>query len=139
MKATHTIQLLALALLIMGMTLGVTMAGEVHVRAGALDGDGSAARPFGRLGEAAAVVGPGDRCVVHAGTYRETLTPVRSGTAEQPIVFVAAGDGAAVMSGGETNAGSPLSLRPRVKPADWSPGGMSGSCAAPRKETGRAK
>ncbi len=76
------------------------MAGEVHVRPGAPEGgDGSRAAPLASLAEAAPQVGPGDRCILHAGVYRETLKPLRSGTKEAPVTFEAAAGGKAVLSG----------------------------------------
>jgi uncharacterized protein (TIGR03437 family) len=48
---------------------------------GALD------RPFQTIQKAAAVVVAGDAVYVRAGTYRETVTPARSGTQMAPITF----------------------------------------------------
>jgi len=86
--------------LLLTLVVGCLTAAEIHVRADApTGGDGSAASPFARLSEAAKRLQPGDRCLVHAGVYRETLRLARSGTAEQPIIIDAAGDGAVVLSG----------------------------------------
>jgi hypothetical protein len=60
-----------------------------HVRAGA-HGDGSAARPFGRLGQALVVAAGGDEVLVHPGTYDEPVRTVRGGTAAAPLVIRAA-------------------------------------------------
>ncbi len=60
-----------------------------HVKGGAV-GDGSPARPFGRLAEALAVAGPGDEVLIAPGTYREPLRTTRGGTAEAPLVIRAA-------------------------------------------------
>ncbi|MFC1762462.1 hypothetical protein ACFL6U_10330 [Planctomycetota bacterium] len=54
----------------------VIHAGEFHV---AVTGDdanpGSLAAPFRTIGKATAVMQSGDRCLIHAGIYRETITP----------------------------------------------------------------
>ncbi len=63
---------------------------EVHVSP---EGDDAAAgtetAPLRTVTAAAAKLEPGDVCIVHAGTYRETIRPPRSGSAEAPIRFVA--------------------------------------------------
>jgi len=51
---------------------------------------GSASAPFRTIQQAADMMRPGDVCVIHAGTYRETVRPGRSGTPKAPIRFVAA-------------------------------------------------
>lgn len=61
----------------------------LHVRAGAEDGDGSRARPFGTLAAAAAVVEPGDVVHVGPGRYHESVVVRRGGTRELPVRFVA--------------------------------------------------
>jgi hypothetical protein len=50
---------------------------------------GSLAAPFRNIDQCAQVAMPGDRCVIRAGTYRETIRPARSGTAAAPIKFQA--------------------------------------------------
>jgi len=42
------------------------------------------------ISEAASAVEPGDTVVIHDGTYRESIVVAKSGTADQPIRFVAA-------------------------------------------------
>jgi len=54
------------------------------------DNPGTEAAPFRTIGRAAALMGPGDTCVVHEGFYRETVRPTKSGTEHAPIRFVAA-------------------------------------------------
>lgn len=52
---------------------------------------GSADAPFRHIGRAAEMALPGDRVVVHEGTYRERVAPPRGGTsASCPIVYEAA-------------------------------------------------
>src|SRR5579859_6327982 len=52
---------------------------------GADTNDGTLAHPLLTIAACAAVAQPGDTCEVHAGTYRETVSPPRSGTATAPI------------------------------------------------------
>jgi hypothetical protein len=61
----------------------------LHVRAGAEGGDGSMARPFGTIGEAAARVEPGDVVHVAPGRYHESVIVERGGTRDLPVRFVA--------------------------------------------------
>lgn len=75
-----------------GFLLVLAVAGaEYHVAQDGRDG-----APFRTIGEAVAVLQPGDTCVVHAGTYRETVVLPRSGEPGRPIRLV--GDGAVVIS-----------------------------------------
>ncbi|MEH0824847.1 right-handed parallel beta-helix repeat-containing protein [Micromonospora sp. CPCC 205714] len=70
-----------------------TSAGELYVSqtwcpAGTpATGDGSAAKPFCTISEAAAVAGPGQTVLVESGDYRETVKFTRSGTEAAPITF----------------------------------------------------
>lgn len=62
-----------------------------HVsKAGSDDNPGTAEEPFLTLGKAAALIRPGDTCIIHEGTYEETLRPATSGQDGYPIVFQAA-------------------------------------------------
>jgi len=65
---------------------------EYHVSVNGNDaGDGSQARPFKTIMAAANVAMPGDVITVHAGTYREQITPPRGGNSDQErIVYQAA-------------------------------------------------
>ncbi|MGD0898220.1 MAG: right-handed parallel beta-helix repeat-containing protein [Thermoguttaceae bacterium] len=79
---------------------------EYHVAPAGCDaGEGTAEQPFLTLQRAAAAVQPGDTCVVHEGTYRETVRPVRSGTPEAPIRFVVAPGEKALITGTEVVSG----------------------------------
>ncbi len=61
---------------------------NLHVsKSGNDSGNGSAENPFLSISKAASLVNPGDTVFIHAGTYEETLTPAKSGTAGSPIVF----------------------------------------------------
>lgn len=67
----------------------------------AAPGDGTADNPFRTIGEAAAVMTPGDTCTIRGGIYRETVVPKRSGTPEKPLVFRAAAGATVTVSGCE--------------------------------------
>jgi hypothetical protein len=62
---------------------------RIYVTSGA-EGDGSEARPFGRLSEALRVAGAGDEIAVGPGTYRESFATTRGGTSAAPLVVKAA-------------------------------------------------
>jgi hypothetical protein len=75
------------------MLMAVPILGaQFHVAAGGDDrNDGSAAKPFRTISAAARVAQPGDIVTVHAGTYRERVTPPRGGESdERRIVYEAA-------------------------------------------------
>ncbi len=63
--------------------------------------DGSKGAPFLTLVKASTRLFAGDTCFIMEGTYRETLTAVRSGTADSPIVFKAYGSDSVVISATE--------------------------------------
>ncbi len=48
---------------------------------------GSIASPFRTIQRAANLANPGDTILIRGGTYRETVTPARSGSSGAPIVF----------------------------------------------------
>jgi hypothetical protein len=71
----------------------------LHVVPGSGGGDGSAGNPYRGLAAAWAAAQPGDEFLLHAGAYGGvTDSNGVSGTAAQPIVFRAAGDGDVVFS-----------------------------------------
>lgn len=49
--------------------------------------DGSLGAPFRTIQQAAQRAEPGDTVLVRGGTYRETVTPARSGTSSRPITY----------------------------------------------------
>ena len=63
--------------------------------------DGTEAHPFATISACAKVAQAGDTCRVQAGTYRETVSPVNSGMAGQPIRFEVAQGECATVSGVE--------------------------------------
>ena len=66
------------------------------------DNDGSEAAPFRTIGKAARVALPGTRVRIHAGTYRECVSPEAGGTGpEHMISYEAFGDGDVIVSAAE--------------------------------------
>lgn len=62
---------------------------------------GTESEPFRTIQMAAHIMQPGDTCYIRSGTYRETVRPARSGTAEAPIRFVAYPGERPVVSGAD--------------------------------------
>lgn len=62
---------------------------------------GTEGYPFRSISRAAAVAVAGDTITVHAGIYREWVSPENGGTDEARIVYQAAGDGETVITGAE--------------------------------------
>src|SRR5689334_5165035 len=85
-------RLLALRFLSMGIVLLCFSARALSFFV-ATDGSdtnsGSFESPFRSLKYAASKLLPGDTCYLRRGTYRETLTPINSGTSSAPITFAA--------------------------------------------------
>jgi len=71
----------------------------LHVVPGTGGGDGTAANPFKGLAAAEVAAQPGDLILVHAGDYPGPVKFGRSGTEAAPIVWRAAGDGVAAITG----------------------------------------
>ena len=66
------------------------------------DNDGSEAAPFRTIGKAAQAAAPGTRVRIHAGTYRECVSPAMGGTdPEHMISYEAFGDGDVIVSAAE--------------------------------------
>ncbi len=73
-----------------------------HVSVNGCDSwNGSEEKPFRSISKAASIALPGDTVKVHAGIYREWVSPAHGGTEDHRIVYEAAGDGEAVISGAE--------------------------------------
>ncbi len=87
--------ILVLTVLI-GVALGAgdTWASEIHVsKAGSEAASGSSAQPFLTINQAASVAQPGDTVIVHGGTYREWVKPVRGGAGENERITYRAAPG----------------------------------------------
>lgn len=65
------------------------------------DGDGSQARPFKHINDAAKIARPGDEVLVAPGIYREYVDPVNAGTEEAPIIYRSTEPLGAVITGAE--------------------------------------
>lgn len=92
----------AIALLLFALLPGAA-AREIHVSVKGSDThDGSSAKPFQTISAAAAVARPGDVITVHAGVYRERVTPPRGGESDaKRIVYQAAPGEEVVIKGSE--------------------------------------
>ncbi len=65
------------------LVLGPVRAAEYHVAANGNDAnDGTARKPLRTISAAATLAQPGDTITVHAGTYRERVTPPRGGESD---------------------------------------------------------
>ncbi len=75
---------------------------EYHISVNGNDNaKGDITAPFRTIQRAASIAQPGDTIKIHAGTYREWVSPANSGTEEQRIVYEAAGDGEVIITGSE--------------------------------------
>jgi alpha-N-arabinofuranosidase len=72
----------------------VVVAREYHVSVKGSDkNDGSASMPYKSISAAAQVAQPGDVIIVHAGTYRERVTPPRGGKSDKMRIIYRAAEG----------------------------------------------
>ncbi len=87
----------------LGLLAASLAAREFHVSpSGDNAHDGSASRPLRTIQRAADLAQPGDTITVHAGTYRERITPPRGGTSDSArIVYQAAPGETVVIKGSE--------------------------------------
>ena len=69
------------------------------------EGDGSRARPFRTISDAARAACPGDEVLVMPGVYRECVNPLRGGTEEKRIVYRSVEPLGAVITGAEPITG----------------------------------
>lgn len=77
-----------------------------HVsKSGSDSNSGAEAAPFLTISRAAALAQPGDTVRVHAGIYREWVSPANGGTADARIIYESAGDGEVVITGAEPLSG----------------------------------
>src|SRR3954454_8294091 len=83
------------------------MTSVLHVAtAGSDTADGSEASPFRTISRAAAIAQPGDTVLVHAGEYREWVTPRRGGLSDRRrITYEAAAGEHVVIKGSEQVTG----------------------------------
>jgi hypothetical protein len=78
-------------------------AGDYHVAIGGADENpGTRDHPWKTIQKAAEVLQPGDRVLIHAGTYREWVRPPRGGTSEEKrIIYQAAPGEEVILKGSE--------------------------------------
>jgi hypothetical protein len=70
---------------------------EIHVsKAGSDSAPGNHTRPYLTITKAASIAQPGDTIIVHAGTYREWVKPIRGGTDDNKRIIYRAAPGEAV-------------------------------------------
>jgi len=78
-----------------------------HVATTGIDANaGGEAKPFRTIQHAADLMRAGDTCIVHAGTYRETVTVKTSGAEGKPIRFTAAAGEEVILDGTEPIQGA---------------------------------
>ncbi|MCF0134202.1 MAG: right-handed parallel beta-helix repeat-containing protein [Blautia sp.] len=68
-------------------------------------GNGSEAKPFRQIQEAAAIACPGDEVLVAPGIYREYVSPAKAGTGENRITYISTEPLGAVITGAEKLTG----------------------------------
>ena len=80
---------------------GVVSAADYYVATTGVDTHAgtSVSSPFKTISKAASIMTAGDTCYIRGGTYRETVTLPRSGTAGSPIRFQAYSNEAVTISG----------------------------------------
>lgn len=90
-----------------GFQAGAAGAAEIHVAVTGDDaGDGSAGRPLKTISAAAQKAQPGDTVTVHAGVYRERVSPPRGGTSDECRITYRAAPGEKVtITGSEPATG----------------------------------
>jgi hypothetical protein len=87
---------------------GTAYATEYHVSVSGSDSNsGTSTAPFKTIGKAASVMKAGDICTIHAGTYRETVTP-GSGTSSAHLLFRAGAGESVVIDGCDAVTASSL-------------------------------
>ena len=93
-----------LRILIVGLLFtSAVSAREYHVAVNGYDNnDGSSASPLRTISRASYIALPGDEIIVHAGIYRERVSPPRGGESDDNrIVYRSAGDGKVEIKGSE--------------------------------------
>ena len=64
------------------------------------EGPGSEERPFKTINRAGQVLQPGEKVIVHGGTYRECVRPLRGGVSPAQMIAYEVAAGEAVKSAG---------------------------------------
>jgi len=96
-------QLAACLILLIGYATSATLAGDIIVDQNHPQADdrnaGTAAAPLATISAAALRTLPGDRVVIKAGTYHETVSVHTSGTKSRPIQYIADTPGKTIIDG----------------------------------------
>ena len=103
-----TLHSLSGGLIALGIWVSLTAAfgRDYHVATTGSDANaGSLSAPYRTVQKAADRMVAGDVCLIHAGTYRETVKPANSGREGSPLVFTAYQDDEAVINGCESLTG----------------------------------
>ncbi len=88
-----------------------SLAADIYVAPNGSDANpGTEAAPLATLQAAVNKLQPGDICLIRGGTYRESVTFPRSGTARKPITLKPYGSEKVTVSGCDLVAGWTLSL-----------------------------
>src|SRR5450759_5613474 len=81
-------------LFFLALITSVVVAKEYHVSVNGSDkNNGSVSMPYKTITAAAHVAQPGDVIIVHAGTYRERVTPPRGGESDSKRIIYRAAEG----------------------------------------------
>jgi len=92
-RRTWTISSVAF-IAVLTLVVSAAPAREIHVSTTGSDShSGSQSTPYLTINRAAQVAQPGDAVTVHAGTYREWVTPVRGGSGEEKRITYRAAPG----------------------------------------------
>lgn len=76
-----------------------------HHPAASDEGAGTQNMPWQTISKAAETLQPGDTAIIHAGVYRERVTPARGGTSDAPIAYQAAEGDEVVITGADIITG----------------------------------
>jgi len=102
-EASCAFKFLRQAALLLTLTLASSAAADLHVATTGKDSNpGTSSAPFRTIQHAADLAQPGDTITVHAGVYRERITPPRGGTSNKArIVYQAAPGEKVTITGAE--------------------------------------
>ncbi len=91
----------------LGLTLGALSFGtDYYVSVNGSDTNaGTFVSPFKTIQKAALLAGQGDQVIIRGGTYRETVTPAKSGIATSPVTYKPFGTETVIVSGADPIGG----------------------------------
>lgn len=95
---------IGIVFLVLTVAISWTMAREYHVSPAGDDGsDGTVQQPLKTISAAAQLAQPGDVVTIHAGVYRERVTPPRGGSSDQKRITYQAAAGEKVVIKGSSS------------------------------------